>query len=238
MSNRLLCFGDIHLKHELVENILLEIEQDYDVILFLGDYFDDHNKTLQDTENTAKWLKESIYKENRIYLYGNHDFHYRFFKNNFVKGSGFSRNKADIINKIIDKNDWNKLLFYYVDQGYIFSHAGFSRNLLHPIKGFDVNFINQKISQDLHQTLNGDPSIMFGIGKARNGFNEKGGILWQDWVYEFEPIKEYPQIVGHTHFDNITYKKGFKDINIDAFPNYILEIVDGIPNEIKIEEIL
>lgn len=233
-----LIFGDIHNQIEIVEKVLYKLESKYEKIIFLGDYFDSYYDNLKMTENTAYWLKSKLYNDKYKMLFGNHCFHYRFPKNNFVKGSGFSKNKADIINKIIDKNDWNKLLFYYVDQGYIFSHAGFSRNLLHPIKGFDVNFINQKISQDLHQTINGDPSIMFGIGKARNGFNEKGGILWQDWVYEFEPIKEYPQIVGHTHFDNITYKKNSKDINIDAFPNYILEVIDGIPNEIKIEEIL
>src|SRR5271157_1797873 len=131
-----LIIGDIHNKVDLVNKILKDKESEYDNIIFLGDFFDDYNDNINDAERVAYWLKESLEKKNRIHLWGNHDFHYFLYFCKSVRGSGFSKNKGDAINKILKKEDWDKILWFYESQGFIFSHAGFNRSLLHSINGW------------------------------------------------------------------------------------------------------
>jgi hypothetical protein len=230
-----LAIGDIHTKIHLVQELLDKYEKFFDEVVFLGDEFDDYDDTLKITEETAYWLKDSLNKSNRKHLWANHTFHYKFFKNGYVRGSGYSRNKADVINRIMKPEDWIKLKFFYQSQGFIFSHAGFHRGLLHPINGFDADYIETKIYEEYYYILNLEVGSYFGVGKARGGNLEKGGFLWQDWDLEFEPVEGIKQIVGHTHFDSIQEKNG--NYCVDTLPYYVMSITDGIPKFIKISHI-
>src|SRR3990167_9857683 len=108
---------DIHTKFFEAENII-DFEQP-DKIVFLGDYFDAFDDSLEKTQQVTLWLKESMEKENRVHLLGNHDLSYM--GNPDFRCSGFSEGKLYVIKKV--DVDLTKLkLFYYVD-GWLCTHA-------------------------------------------------------------------------------------------------------------------
>ena len=71
---KIIIVPDIHNDYHTAKKIIKK--ENPDKIIFLGDYFDDFDDTIQDAENTAKWLKKSLKQENRIHLIGNHDLNY------------------------------------------------------------------------------------------------------------------------------------------------------------------
>ena len=125
--------------------------------------------------------------------------------------------------------------------------AGFHSGLLHLTKGFDKKWVDIQIHSEINlisdSTKLGEGSLIypmlnyFGIGTARGGTLKKGGLLWQDWFEEFEPIEGLNQIVGHTHSERIHYKNTDNSINVnvDCFPKFIISIVDGKITEIPVE---
>ena len=120
---RTLVIGDIHNEWQLAEQIIKDSIKDYEEIVIMGDYFDSYYDTLELAESTALWVLEKMKEPKIVLLFGNHDFHYFFYKNVSVRGSGYSRNKATVINRILKRGDWHKLLFYYLSQGFVFSHG-------------------------------------------------------------------------------------------------------------------
>lgn len=227
---RSLIIGDIHDQTDLVDLILKENESKYEEVVFLGDYFDSFENGAATARKTAVWLKESIKKPNRIHLLGNHDVHYKHMKSILVRGSGYSRKKAEAVNEVLNWDDWNKLKPFYSSQGFIFSHAGFHQNVLHPFKGLDFDYFDKMYKE------NGLYSSLYAIGPARGGIDPVGGIFWLDWQFEFKPIKGINQVVGHTHSDIIRYKNydGSTNVCADCLPFHVLEIIDGKLNEIKL----
>src|ERR1035437_9205008 len=86
-----LIIPDIHNNVGWVEEYLAK--QKYDYVVFLGDYFDEFYDSVKDATEAAKWLKESLKKENRIHLWGNHDTSYFF--PNLYECSGYSKEKEE-----------------------------------------------------------------------------------------------------------------------------------------------
>ena len=103
---------DIHLKHHLVEEFLKSVT--YEKIIFLGDYFDDFHDDPYQNETTAKWLKRSIKKSDRVHLIGNHDLPYMFNGEGYFC-SGYTNVKNKFINEVIKRPDWKKLKLYHTD---------------------------------------------------------------------------------------------------------------------------
>jgi metallophosphoesterase superfamily enzyme len=111
MSNKILILPDIHNRWELAEKTINEIKPSKTI--FLGDYFDDFNDTPQDISETAEWFKHSVHQENRIHLVGNHDTHYWFTTNKFLRCSGYEQYKSITINDILKKKI-GKSLFSFI----------------------------------------------------------------------------------------------------------------------------
>ena len=63
MTAKTIIIPDIHNDYFTAEKIIKK--ENPNKIIFLGDYFDD---TVKDLENTAKWLVKSLKQENRIHL--------------------------------------------------------------------------------------------------------------------------------------------------------------------------
>jgi len=233
---RSLVCGDIHNEIDLVDIIIKNNDHKYDEIIFLGDYFDSYFDNIEHAERTAYWLKEKLENPRYIFIFGNHDMHYRFFRNKYILGSGYSRNKADAINKIMKIEDWDKLKFFHYSQNFLFSHAGINENTLHPLNGFDLTYLEKLCRDDFIKLGFGNHSNSFSPGIGRGGFLKKGGITWQDWSVEFVPIRNLNQIVGHTHSDSLRYKcyNNSINVNVDCLPNYLLEIDNGKLKEIRL----
>jgi len=188
--------SDLHNRVDWVELTLSLLK--YDNVVFLGDYFDDFNDTHKDAENVAKWLKQSLQIPNRIHLIGTHDIWYMF-KHSFLKASGNSDGKRKVINKILTKEDWEKLKPFCIIQNFYLTHAGIHPSFIKNNKVFNTVYIETK--EAFNDIKGGNFNLWFGAGESRGGYQPFGGITWLDWNEEFEPIQNMNQIVGHTTFN-------------------------------------
>jgi hypothetical protein len=197
--------SDLHNRVDWVEPFLSGI--DFDRVVFLGDYFDDFHDTSKDIINAAKWLKQSLLHDNRIHLMGTHDMWYRFgvadmwhkISNNFLKASGNTIKKSEIINKILTEADWNCIKLYHCEQEFLLTHAG-----VHPfiLGGNEFRqIIRPAIEKALVDVRDGRSNVWLNAGYVRGGIQPFGGITWLDWHYEFEIIPYLNQIVGHTELE-------------------------------------
>lgn len=212
--------SDLHNRIDWIEDALSSpLLKPYNRVVFLGDYFDDFNDTPEDVINSAKWLKRSLHKPNRIHLSGTHDMWYRFPYNRFIQASGNTEEKMYAIRDILNSDDWNLLRLYYYEQNFLLSHAGLHINLISDyvnkhIDIFGRYIVNKELrlngqeivdkiikpatDEALKRTSDGFASPWLEAGFARGGLQAAGGITWLDWNNEFRPIPGLNQIVGHT----------------------------------------
>lgn len=198
---RTLIIGDIHHKWELAEEIIAQIP--HDQVVFVGDYFDDFGDSRNQTKRTARWLKESLYKPNRIHLMGNHDLSYRNIRTG--EGPGWSDRKHEVIRWIIKPEDWNKTRFFVWVDDFLVSHAGITAPQI-PAMTQDFRAWLETENEKALQTLNGNHSGVpfkhwfWDYGFDRGGEKPNGGLIWCDWHDGFYPTP-FNQIVGHTPFN-------------------------------------
>lgn len=220
---RTIIISDLHNRIYWIENVLSSsLLQPYDRVIFLGDYFDDYGDTPDDAYMSAKWLKQSLKKPNRIHLYGTHDLWYRFPSNPYIETSGNAVEKYYEIQRVLNLNDWNLLKLYHYEQNYLMSHAGvhsylISEYIFRHRDIFNRYIVNNSLrlsSQDIvdkivkpatdeafYRISQGFDSGWLAAGFSREGLQKVGGITWLDWNFEFEPIPGLNQIVGHSDRD-------------------------------------
>jgi len=242
---------DLHNRVDFVEPALSSpVLQPYDNVVFLGDYFDDFYDTPQDAANSARWLKQSIHKPNRIHLLGTHDMWYRFPDNPFVIASGNTEEKSNSINHILTEKDWNLVIPYYHGQDFLMTHAGVHPYLIrqYALKNkqtFDKYIVGNNLqlsTQDVIDRIvkpateeglkNVKDNIMnswFEAGFSRAGLQEAGGITWLDWQKEFQPIPDLNQIVGHSEVRLPEQKSTYSSKNycLDTKSRHIGILEDG-----------
>ena len=176
-------------------------DNNFDKIVFLGDYSDDSWVTFTDKE-IADNLKDVIeFKRNNNskveLLIGNHDFQYIV---GYPTASRYRKSYAEELNKIF--ND-NKDIFnvVYVLKDYVFSHAGITNGWINYIKKKyntnDFNNINDitKIVNMVYSNCKEDCNI---ASYRRGGMNKFAGILWADiGDLQEDGCFDYNQVVGH-----------------------------------------
>ncbi len=229
---RTLIVPDIHDKISPLETNLQDLDKEYnfDKIIFLGDYFDSFWGDHHVAEKTAYWLIKSIEDPKRIHLVGNHDIPYM---SNYpaYRCPGTTPDKQKIIR---DKDiNWDKLYAAYHHQGYVFSHAGFAPELIGNLTGEEaVAYANDQFH---NRVLKDEFSSLFLPG-GRMGHDRAGGITWLNWeeyheigyhcYEEFEPVKQFNQIVGHSIDTKIRQNQG--NFCIDCQLRYLIMIEDGV----------
>lgn len=211
---------DLHNRVNWIEQTLSSpILKPYDMIVYLGDYFDNFYDTPRDAYNSATWLRQSLHKPNRVHLLGTHDLWYRFPNNPLAKASGNTYEKAYAINSVLTIDDWNLIKPYHYEQNFLLTHAGvhqylISKYVLENKQIFNKHIVDNVLqlnSQEivdqiikpateeaLKDVSNNSMNIWFDAGFARLGTQKVGGIIWLDWNIEFEPIPGLNQIVGHS----------------------------------------
>jgi hypothetical protein len=226
---KILIIPDIH--NKIFKSNLIIKKENPDQIVYLGDWFDSFDDDLTLTEATTRYLKDILYDEDKIFIYGNHDLHYRFNYDNII-GTGYTKEKYNLINSILTYDDWNQFRSYYKVDNWYLSHAGICKSLvMHPITGFSQKHLDELIkSQFLNLQYNDDRSPLYEIGHNRGGKNKIGGLTWCD-IGEFEPIENINQIFGHTYQNHpmfITNKqKNTKNWCIDSYLDFYGMIIDG-----------
>jgi hypothetical protein len=202
-NKRILVASDPHQEVNKLKKIIAK--ESPDEIVVLGDWWDSfHYNTKHDVEATCKFLKDWLFKANFHTLYGNHDLHY-LYDNTATICSGYYSSKHVLIDKyfgnakpaVVDKFKW----YIWID-GWLCTHAGISKHHMYPM----TELTKQGISAWLDaQTAIAETSLIadtahwvYGAGEARGGRLRIGGIVWQDFDCEFQPIEEINQLVGHT----------------------------------------
>ncbi len=184
-----LIISDIH--HRIVRAQKLIDAHPCDRYVFLGDIYDDFGDDVLIAGKTARWHKEKLADEKNTFIWGNHDLPYAYWHNKDLKCSGNTRDKAEVINDIMERQDWAKIKFFVQVDGWLISHAG-----LRP--DFGDKDLEAEASAAIKCADAIQPHWMIAAGYARGGGWALGGLTWLDWNQEFKPIPGIKQIVGHT----------------------------------------
>ena len=173
---------DLHQRHAWVDGFLAK--RKHDRAIFLGDYFDDFDDTVDEAVATAVWLKSHLDDPDRLFLLGNHDLHYMFPGTNKYRGSGYSDEKCRAINDVLSPSDWAKLKPFVFSQGWWLSHAGV---------GQDGKTMALPNPERLLKSLTTDIKLL-----EKNVRRAKlWAIVWTHWR-NFVPVRHANQIVGHS----------------------------------------
>jgi hypothetical protein len=206
-STDVIVIGDVHNHIVAAETIAAKYEKD-DVIIFVGDYFDDFHDNAGVATKTAQWLKESIQKPNRVHLLGNHDLHYsplcqyRHGNNvmKFYRCSGYTAEKDEAINSVMTQADWMKLKLHANTNGWFITHAGIHPHWFEkPMTGMTPHEVEERLEacEQCYLSHEYNP-IIGGAGRCRGGEHKAGGITWMDHQQEAIPCRGIFQIYGHT----------------------------------------
>ena len=209
---RTLIIPDIHNHTHHAEHWLKT--QQYDHVVFLGDYFDDFDDTPGDVMNTARWLSARMDVGEDIFLLGNHDAAYLFPDSPQLECPGFTRQKSRAIHEIMKPVHWQRLQLAHFEQGWLMSHAGF-----HPvwIKEPNVEKILARCGKAMESAERRVVDPILGAGKDRGGPQEIGGPLWLDFG-NFVPISGINQLVGHSPGRRV------REINTASSSNYCIDV--------------
>jgi len=187
--NKTVIIPDVHCHFDRAEAIILK--EVPDEIVFLGDYFDAYDETMETHIQTVEWLKGSMKNPRRIHLLGNHDLSYLDQK---YTCSGYTGVKKFFIDKIGVKLE--KLLrYYWIDETWLCTHAGLSYEFYKAYAGS-----GQTVS-DFLETYDYDVELrerLYNCSNMRGGMDAYSGIVWCDYG-EFVDIPDIKQIFGHTN---------------------------------------
>lgn len=232
-DGRTLIIPDIHNKIDVADKIIHNVGSSVEHIIFLGDYFDSFDETPESIYDTAAWLSDSLKKDGRTHLIGNHDLNYMT-PNKNLKCSGFSQDKYDIISG--HNIPWERLqMFCWLgedlkdrdDKRWLCTHAGLSNGFYtEMIKENGALSVQEMMEMSLADYENmHDESYntrFFQVGEIRGGSAKVGGTAWCDYE-EFTDIPGTRQIFGHTRGDDIRRhhgEHGAEHICLDTMLNH------------------
>ena len=210
--------GDLHGKPCCWKDLLKD--NNFDKIVFLGDYSDDSWVTFTDKEIFDN-LKDVIeFKRNNNskveLLIGNHDFQYIV---GYPTASRYRKSYACELNKLF--ND-NRDIFnvVYVLKDYVFSHAGITNGWINYIKKkYNISDFTDiaKIINMVYSKCKEDCNI---ASYRRGAMNKFAGILWADiGDLKEDGCFDYNQVVGHNRVkaNTIIEKNNHKIYMCDHF---------------------
>ena len=198
---KIIVIGDVH-GHDSWKRVLARENNEFDKIVFLGDYLDGFNTSKEKIrENFYEILK---FKEEQgdkcILLLGNHDWHYVSFGERYSGWSNDTFRWANLAVKDCLENETIKIL--HREDDILFTHAGITKTWMrywfesdNPNK---LQFINYK---DL------SPKVLnFTYGDS---FSEYGDTVYSSpiWVRPASLLKDkidgFKQVVGHTMMNTL-----------------------------------
>lgn len=215
---RILVIGDIH-GHKSWDKIVSN--EDYDKVIFLGDYFDNYKNTLgkEQVANFKEILALKSATPDKVeLLYGNHDHSYL----NKEKCSGYKWQNQLIYEEVLkEAKDKDYLKPVLVLDDIIYSHAGVSSYWLKEVA---------KLEKPEDITFDTVPLTLFDFNTI-TGYNVFGDTPSQSpiWIRPLSliqyKIEGYRQIVGHTQMKRTVNRDGiwFNDM----MPSYYIIVEDG-----------
>lgn len=229
---KLVFIPDLHGRTYIADEIF-RWEADADRFIHSNDCFDWFFDSPEENGVVAKWLGQQLKDPRQVFLMANHIQSYTWPYNVEMYCSGFTKEKAKAIYKNISKGELLKCKLAHIEEGIVFSHAGFDDYLFKLLaqKGYDhpdtltpesikqwIDLVTPKLYADLDDNKC-HPLLM--AGDNREGRQLVGGVTWQDF-HSFKPIPNIRQIVGHTIVDAPL----FRFIGDDKLPPWG-KIIDG-----------
>lgn len=250
-NKKIVLFSDMHENVDAAMAILNQ-EKDADHFVFLGDFFDSP-KTEWETESvvckTLLFLKSFIDNERNFSIVGNHDIHYITYRED-LECSGFNETAKYLISDFANnhygtkQNLFDKFFWGIMVDDFFCSHAGLNEQFVKA--PLDLGKFEEILRKANSCLFNNEYHWLFNAGKSRGGRQEFGGIIWQDYYFDFFPIDGIKQIFGHTHGDNVRTnwktklfenpKETFnaKDICIDSGMEEYIVITNG---EVEVKKV-
>lgn len=214
---KIIVIGDIH-GHNSWKRII-DQEKDFDLIIFLGDYFDSFGVNAEDIHKNYKEIRE-FQEQNEdkvITLMGNHDLHYLI----PTEYSGYKwQTKSKMYYRLLSDYENNLLPLIHIVDNIIFSHAGITKTWFNCIK----DKLNLDTDEQVFKEINKLHLIHFDISLI--DYNPYGDSIYNGplWVRPASLLEDkldnFIQVVGHTGFKN------HKVNNIDD-----VYFCDSLPNE-------
>jgi len=193
-----------------------------DRVIFLGDYFDSFGDGPGMAADTARWLKASLARPERLHLWGNHDLWYFFPRNPQICwiGSGFTPRKHAEISKILTEEDWSRLRLVEFVGDIALSHAGIGESVFgDPVDGLSRERIESMCADAMRDAEAGIDNEVFG----------EYGIVWLRW-WNLEVATSFSQFVGHTVGRDLRIESegARSNVCIDTMGRYLGLIEDGV----------
>lgn len=258
--SKLLVLGDIHGRKfwkKPCENI-----ENYDKVIFLGDYFDPYDFEKITIPDCIENFNEIIeLKKNNtdkvVLLLGNHD--YPYVSNDYYKFSRWHCRHSSIYHdEIHELFETNKEYFKiaHVEEDILFTHAGVESGWLDNVvkcKETDIN----KICDVLNSLNDNAKSLkkLYYITSQRGGYDRYGSCVWADvhdiiWDIDSlnnpetiaKPIQKIKQVFGHTlqaYYDingNVAFGQAIERKNIKMLDNAKPYELDTEEFKIKVAE--
>lgn len=206
--NRIIAIGDLHGKDCWKK---VNPEQ-YDQIIFIGDYADSFtitpDKILRNLKDLIDFKKRQPGKV--TLLLGNHDMHYMEYPD--YRCSGFNRFfQPDYTELFRDNRNLFQAAVQFGD--YLFTHAGLSRSFVNHNLTAYARLIEARQIQ-VADLLNGlhnseNQAVLHPVSVMRGGADPFGGITWADYrETSVDLLPGYHQVVGHTPRKKITKVEG------------------------------
>lgn len=206
----ILVVSDLHGKKEACYNAIQRFkEENWDKIVFLGDYCDSWDRSNEDIYSILHQiitLKEEN-PDNVIILLGNHELHYMY-PLEYYRCSGYRPDLAAMIETYLQENRAKFQVAYQIEN-YLFTHAGVQKKWFTKY-GDDwgkwqnlVDCENDDVASVLNAMMETEQGriTLFEVGLKRGGLRyDYGGPLWcdRDEMMSYGPLPGYHQIVGHT----------------------------------------
>lgn len=222
-KDKVLILGDIH-QDIGYANRCLELESDFDRVVFLGDFFDTFKTPdgaiIYGVTQTCVWINEKFEElgDKAVWLCGNHDCAYlASYTKDYTKTkqspyyycSGWSKNKAKYFNKTINPEWINSLeLCVQLGKNTVASHAGFHYRMFQPYTS-EINNINEyygRWEREKHIFHHEPWHWIWDVGRCRGGMAIVGSPVWLDWNQEFVPLDNVSQVVGHTTMKELSLR--------------------------------
>ena len=183
------------------------VSDDFDHIVFLGDYLDPYGfEHITSRKAFANFQEIITYKQeyaNKVtLLLGNHDMHYTskvFF--DYACGSRYDQMMADTFKETFQQYADLFQIAFEAEVGeahYLFTHAGVNRSWFQRHEEL-IGSLNAESLNRLALTDEGVIALA-DVGRSRGGWETTGGPMWADVseMYFAPHFSDYYQIIGHS----------------------------------------
>jgi predicted phosphodiesterase len=204
---RIAAIGDIHGKNYW--KIFESIKDQYDKIIFIGDYVDSFdisdNLMIKNLNEIIEFKKQNLEKVEL--LLGNHDNQY-LFDSLPTKCSGFRQSISVLLSTIFKSNE-NLFTCAYQYQDLLFTHGGLINKFYHDLIDQIEKIEEQSYSDYLNFIGKNKMSLLLDVSLFRGGKDKYSGIFWADWIEMINQEFHLPlsQVIGHSAMYGGQYKK-------------------------------